>query len=53
MQEQVELAPVHCELREIRSFYQDAKSTDQQKKKKKKKNKFQKLFSFFGNSFPK
>ena len=29
---QVELALVHCELHEIRSFHHDAKSTDQQNK---------------------
>ena len=29
---QVELAPVHHELREIHSFHQDAKSADQQNK---------------------
>ena len=34
---QVELASIHCELREIRSFDHDAKSTDQQ-------NKCQKLY---------
>ena len=34
---QVELALVHCELREIHSFHHDAKSTDQQ-------NKCQKLY---------
>ena len=36
---QVELAPVHCELRKIHSFRKDAKSTDQQ-------NKFQKIAFF-------
>ena len=43
---QVELAPVHRELRKIRLFYQDAKSTDQQKQ-------ISKIVSIFGNSFPK
>ena len=42
---QVELAPVHCELREIHSFHKDAKSTDQQ-------NKFQN-YIFNGNPFSK